>query len=95
MHHIARWLTLLQQIVDVVDETHSCFIFELDEEAGAGCRCAVVGQQNEEEGAQHTYLGRGTVFMMVLELLLLTQIACGFPVRKSSNQLLREILNPS
>ncbi|KAI3364103.1 hypothetical protein L3Q82_010929 [Scortum barcoo] len=41
----------------VADETHhSRVICELDEEVGAVRRCAVVGQQSEEEGAQHTSL---------------------------------------
>ncbi len=45
-------------LISVVDETHhSRVIRKFNEEVGVVWRCAVVGQQSEEEGAQHTSLG--------------------------------------
>ncbi len=45
-------------LISVADETHhSRVIRKFNEEVGVVWRCAVVGQQSEEEGAQHTSLG--------------------------------------
>ncbi len=45
-------------LISVVDENHhSCVIHKFNEEVGVVWRCAVMGQQSEEEGAQHTSLG--------------------------------------
>ncbi len=45
-------------LISVADETHhSRVIRKFNEAVGVVCRCAVVGQQSEEEGAQHTSLG--------------------------------------
>ena len=60
MHHVASWFTLLPVVglIVVADETHhGCVICKLDEEVGAVGGCAVVGQQGEEQGAEHTSLG--------------------------------------
>ena len=89
-------LTPVDRLIAVVDETHhSRVVRKLDKEVGAGCWCAVVGQQSEEEGAKHTSWGAPVFSVMVLEVLLPTQTACGLPVRKSSSQLHREVLSPS
>ncbi len=45
-------------LISVANETHhSRVIRKLDEKVRVVWRCAVVGQQSEEEGAQHTSLG--------------------------------------
>ncbi len=45
-------------LISVADETHhSRVIRKFNEEVGVVWRCAVMGQQSEEEGAQHTSLG--------------------------------------
>ncbi len=45
-------------LISVADETHhSRVIRKFNEAVGVVWRCAVVGQQGEEEGAQHTSLG--------------------------------------
>ncbi len=45
-------------LISVANETHhSCVIRKLNEKVRVVWRCAVVGQQSEEEGAQHTSLG--------------------------------------
>ncbi len=45
-------------LISVADETHhSRVIHKFNEAVGVVWRCAVVGQQSEEEGAQHTSLG--------------------------------------
>ncbi|XP_061535084.1 armadillo-like helical domain-containing protein 3 isoform X3 [Phycodurus eques] len=45
-------------LVPVADETHhSCVVCKPDEEVGAVCWCAVIGQQGEEEGAQDNHEG--------------------------------------
>ncbi len=45
-------------LISVADETHhSRVIRKFNEEVGLVWRCAVMGQQSEEEGAQHTSLG--------------------------------------
>lgn len=54
-----------------------------------------MGQQREEEGAQHTSLGVPVFSMMVLDVLPPTRTVWGLPVRKSSIQLQREVLSPS
>ncbi len=44
--------------ISVADETHhNRVIHKFNEEVGVVWRCAVMGQQSEEEGAQHTSLG--------------------------------------
>ncbi len=54
-------------LISVADETHhSRVIRKFNEAVGVVCRCAVVGQQSEEEGAQHTSLG-GTYFNLSIK----------------------------
>ncbi len=87
-------------LISVADETHhSRVIRKFNEEVGVVWRCAVMGQQSEEEGAQHTSLGGPCVqcdgAVMVLDVLLPTRTAWGLPVRKSNSQLHSDVLSPS
>ncbi len=60
----------------VANETHhSRVIRKFNEEVGLVRRCAFMGQQSEEEGAQHTSLGGPCVQCDVLDVLLPTRIA--------------------
>lgn len=47
-------------LIFVSDETHHSFI-KLNEEIGAMRRCAVMGQQGKEQGAEYTCLPTRTV----------------------------------
>lgn len=90
-------LTPVDCLIVVISEScHTLVVCKLDEEVGAGCRCAVVRQQSKEEGAQHIYFGGVAMFsMMLLDMLLPTLTACGLPARKSSRPLHSEVLSPS
>lgn len=44
-------------IIDASEIHRNLVICKLDEEVGCRCRCAIMGQQCEEKGAQHTSLG--------------------------------------
>ncbi len=55
-HHSASFLSVVRFIV-VADETyHCCVISELDDVVGAELGSAVVGQQREEQRAEHAAL---------------------------------------
>ena len=55
-------LTPVVCLIVVADETHhGCVVRKLDDAVGVVQRRAVVGQQGEEEGAQHTSLGGSRV----------------------------------
>ncbi len=96
-HSQAAHLAPVVCLISVADETHhSRVIRKFNEEVGVVWRCAVMGQQSEEEGAQHTSLGGGAVFsVMVLDVLLPTRTAWGLLVRKSNSQLHSDVLSPS
>lgn len=77
------------------DETHySRVIHKLHEEVGVVLWCAVMGQQGKEQGAEYASMGAPVLSVMVLDVLLLTQTACGLPLRNTSSQVHSELLRP-
>lgn len=72
--HLTPVDCLVVVIIVVISETrHTLVVRKLDEEVGAGSRCAVVRQQSKEEGVQHISFGGVAVLaMMVLDMLLPT-----------------------
>ncbi len=83
-------------LISVANETHhSRVIRKLNEKVRVVWRCAVVGQQSEEEGAQHTSLGGPCVQCDGAGCFNADRTAWGLPVRKSNSQLHREVLSPS
>ncbi len=62
---------------------------------GAELGSAVVGQQREEQRAEHTVLWGTCISAVVLEVLWPTRTDRGLPVKKSRIQLQRELLRPS
>ncbi len=83
-------------LISVADETHhSRVIRKFNEEVGVVWRCAVMGQQSEEEGAQHTSLGSPCVQCDGAGCVTATRTAWGLPVRKSNSPLHSDVLSPS
>ncbi len=58
------------RFIVVADETyHCCVISKLDDVVGAELGSAVMGQQREEQRAEHTALWGTCAYVVVLEVL--------------------------
>ncbi len=70
---LSHFLSVVRFIV-VADETyHSCVISKLNDVVGAELGSAVMGQQCEEQQAEHTATPQGVLSVVVLEVLWLTR----------------------